>query len=83
MRVEIVPVLDILLAVDSFNAPQPLITLIVVQELLIVDIKDLRVLRRPPVLFGGPVFLCVIRVDDEGWQEVSQLNAVMQAAREV
>ena len=25
----------------------------------------------------------MIRVDDEGWQEVSQLNAVMQAAREV
>ena len=83
MRVKIVPVLDILLAVDSFDARQPLITLIVVQELLIVDVKDLRVFRRPPVFFGGPVFLCVIRVDDEGWQEVSQLNAVMQAAREV
>ena len=44
----------------------------VVLELLIVDVKDLlRILRRPIVLIGGPVIPLVIRVDDEGWQEVS------------
>ena len=52
-------------------------TLFVVSELLKVDVKELRVLRRPPVFIGRPVFLCVIRMDDEGWQEVSQLNFVM------
>ena len=55
-----------------------LLTLFVVHELLIVDVKELRVLRRPPELLEVPVFLRVISIDDEGRQEVSQLNVVMQ-----
>ena len=82
-RVEIVPVRDILLAVDGFNVCHLRFTLIVVHELLIVDVKELRILRRPPELLDDPVFLRVIRIDDEGWQEVSQLNAVMQVVVEV
>ena len=83
LRVDIAPALDKLLAVDGFVALRLLITLLVVHKLRKVDVKELRVLRRPPVLIGGPVFLCVIRMDNEGWQEVSQLNFVMQVAKDV
>ena len=77
-RVDVVLVQDILSAVDGVDVFNLLLTLFVVHELLIVDVKELRVLRRPPELLEVPVFLRVISIDDEGRQEVSQLNAVMQ-----
>ena len=77
-RVDVVLFQDILPAVDGVDVLNLLLTLFVVHELLIVDVKELRVLWRPPELLEAPVFLRVIRIDDEGRQEVSQLNGVMQ-----
>ena len=83
LRVDIVQFLDILPTADGFDAFQMLKTPRVVLVLLIVGVEELRILRRPEHIREAPVFICAIRVDDEGWQEVSQPNIVMQLAFDV
>ena len=83
LRVELGLLHDILPAVDGFNTLELPVTLRVVLELFIVDVKDLRVLRLPKDILVAPVSICVVRIDDEGRQEVSQPNTVMQFVFEV
>ena len=59
--------LDILLAEDGLDAFHFLITLRIVLVLLVVYVKEPRILGHPEYVFVAAIIIRVIRMDNERW----------------
>ena len=68
--------LNVLLAEYGLDALHFLIALRIVLVLLVIYVKEPRILGHPEYIFVAAVIVRVIRMDNKRWQEVAQPNVV-------